>query len=754
MVSHCNVLQPDAGRRYQRCSVDGMAGGAAVTVTMEADFPAAMRDLDQWVGYKIILKEGADKPTKVPYSPLGDYEASSTEPKTWSTFETACAAVDAFGYDGKGFVFTKHDPYAGIDFDNCVVDGVIKPEIWAWVQRLDSYAEYSPSGTGVHVVIIGTMPGGKGRKNSERGIEMYDRGRYFTVTGKHIEGTPSTANERQSQLDALLAEFFPTKKSSTQSTQPPPAEIPADDRELLERMFASASGEKIRRLWHGDMSAYPGKDGKPDHSGADQALCNFLAFWTGNDAARMDRLFRQSKLYREKWNRQDYRDRTINEAIAATSEVYKGTRKTVEIADPPPNSATYVNGNGAGPHPAEQASEKIGKSKAIRLALASMGKSFRLNLVRERIEHTDGTTLHDGEQATIIADLFDRGLTNKALMQDVILAEAWEHRYDPLHDFLDSLKWDGQDHIRKLSYYFEDVHLVIDYPDGRKSTVLAAWLRRWLIGAAGKIVARVQNPMLVLASDQGLGKSEFARWLCSPLPDYFVESAINPESVDHQRWAAGNFIWEVGELGATTRKADVEALKAFITRHEHSFRVPYAKNEVHKAARTSFIGTVNPDNAGFLTDPTGNRRFLTVEVSAINWKGYLADVDVLQVWAQAYALYRQDNDAWKLDETETAVRDSINGEFNIDDPVRDAILSLFDVTPNATKEDGLPFTSSADLVFHVGTQVKAVSTKSLQMDVSRAMKRLNVTKAKNNNVNGYFGVSKRVSSNLPPTYED
>jgi predicted P-loop ATPase len=399
---------------------------------------------------------------------------------------------------------------------------------------------------------------------------------------------------------------------------------------------------------------------------------------------------------------------------------------------------------------APKKSAKVGASTEIRNALKEMGYDFKLNLVRERIERDNGSVLHDGEVASIIASLFDHGLSNKSLMNDIILAQAWVNSYDPLLDFFNGLVWDGEDHIRKLSYYFEDAHPLIEYPNGEKRTVFAAWLRRWLIGAAGKMRARVQNPMLVIAGDQGMGKSEFPRWLCSPLADYFVESAINPESVDHQRWAAGNFIWEVGELGATTRKADVEALKAFITRHEHSFRVPYAKNEVHRAARVSFLGTVNPDNAGFLTDPTGNRRFLTVEVTAINWKGYTTDIDVRQVWAQAYAIYQQNPDAWKLDESETAIRDAINGEFNVDDPVRDAILALYDVIPHAATDGGCPFTSSADLVYQVGTQIKYVSTKSLQMDVSRAMKRLNVTKVKRNNINGYFGVSKRL---IPTSFQ-
>jgi putative DNA primase/helicase len=330
--------------------------------TIEANFPAELRELDQWVGYRIVLKEGAEKPTKVPYSPYTETEASTTKPTTWGPYTAACASLKRFRYDGKGFVFTKHDPYAGIDFDNCVANGRINPEVWAWVQRLDSYAEYSPSGTGIHFVIRGIMPGGRGRKNSERGVEVYDRGRYFTVTDQHVEGTPTTVNERQPELEAVLAEFFPAKKSSA-ATQQPAGDIPADDKELLGRMLASRNGDKIQRLLDGNCSDYRGKDGKPDHSGADQALCNYLAFFTGNDRARMDRLFRQSRLYREKWERQDYRNGTIDKAVADTTEVYRGKRRMAtaqtnghssnsaqapsypnDLPDKP--STTYTNGNG------------------------------------------------------------------------------------------------------------------------------------------------------------------------------------------------------------------------------------------------------------------------------------------------------------------------------------------------------------------------------------------------------------------------
>lgn len=396
-----------------------------------------------------------------------------------------------------------------------------------------------------------------------------------------------------------------------------------------------------------------------------------------------------------------------------------------------------------------QAQVAPGKATEIRRSLKEMGYAFRLNLLRERVEHASGECLHDGEQASIITRLFDRGHTNKQLMIDTILAEAWENRYDPLADFLKGLNWDGQDHIHALARFFEDKHELIQYGDGRRSTVFEAWMRRWLVGAAARGLGDpVQNPMPVLAGDQDIGKSELPRWLCSPLPDYFVESAINPDSVDHQRWATGNFIWAVDELGATTRRADVEGLKAFITRHDHSYRVPYARNEVHKIARVSFIGTVNPDHAGFLVDSTGNRRFLTVEVTKIDWRGYTAQVDVCQVWAQAVALYRQDREAWKLDEVERGTRDRINAEFGIEDPVRDAVLALFEVVPDAC-EDKAAFLSNSDIMTVVGSRVRSTSDRSLQMDIARALKSLGVAKGRLGQLRGYYGL-KRKHDNLIP----
>ncbi|PYJ11252.1 MAG: hypothetical protein DMF06_03310 [Verrucomicrobia bacterium] len=392
--------------------------------------------------------------------------------------------------------------------------------------------------------------------------------------------------------------------------------------------------------------------------------------------------------------------------------------------------------------PKKKAKSLVGPSKTIQLELRRMGYTFQLNELRDRIELADGSPLHDGEQATIVAQLFEQGVKNKTLILDVLLAEAWANRYDPLRDFLNSLTWDGKDYIEMLGGWFVCKNEPIQLADGSLKSVMSVWLRKWLIGAVGKALDGIQNPMLVLAGNQGIGKSEFARWLCSPLSDYFVSSPIVPDNTDHLRWLAGNFIWEVAELGATTRKADIEGLKAFLTRPECSYRVPYAKNEVHRPARASFVGTINLDNAGFLMDATGNRRFLSAELLGIQWEAYTRNIDPIQLWAQAAYLYDQDKNAWKLTPEEEEHRDEINEGYGAEDPILDALENLFTVTSEA-EPDNSPFMATTQIVNLLALSVHEPTTRQLQMGVGKALRRLKVTKGRKDDIRGYWGITRR-----------
>lgn len=281
--------------------------------------PADLRAVDQWVTWRYEWVNG--RWTKVPSNARTGANASSTDSRDSSSFDAAYAAFRRGGYDGVGFVFAADGEHAGIDLDDCRnPDGTLDIEALQIVMALNSYTEVSPSGEGVKIYVRGRKPAGSGcrQKNVpwQGEIEIYDKARFFCVTGEHFMGTPTAVMQRQAELSALCERFWPPQALARPAALPHAVEM--SDQQLLDRMFASASGGKIKRLWSGDTSEYGG-----DESAADMALCCYLAFWTRCDRTRMDRMFRASGLYREKWERPTYRDPTLDKAIASCTQTYE-----------------------------------------------------------------------------------------------------------------------------------------------------------------------------------------------------------------------------------------------------------------------------------------------------------------------------------------------------------------------------------------------------------------------------------------------
>jgi len=143
------------------------------------NIPTVMKPYRHWVCWR--LEERDDKLTKIPYDPLTARHASSTDSRTWRSFDEAVAALEVGEYDGIGFVFSSGDPFTGIDLDKCRNPETGELEPWAAeiVAKSGSYAEASPSGTGVHIIVRGKAP------NKKRGrVEAYSSERYFTMTGR------------------------------------------------------------------------------------------------------------------------------------------------------------------------------------------------------------------------------------------------------------------------------------------------------------------------------------------------------------------------------------------------------------------------------------------------------------------------------------------------------------------------------------------------------------------------------------------
>src|SRR5215212_11819674 len=210
-----------------------------------------IRDLRQWLCWRTEERDG--KPTKVPYDPSTGEKAGSTNPKTWTSYEKALSVCKDHGYEGIGFVFTPKDDLCGVDLDKCLDPETGEIEGWARevIEELDSFTEISPSGKGVHVLVRATLPEGRNRRGR---FEAYDRGRYFTVTGKHLPVSPQTIERRQEELLAVLRCVFGEESTNGHTkhvaVHEPVANGLSDD-EVIQKALAASNRERFSRLWNG-----------------------------------------------------------------------------------------------------------------------------------------------------------------------------------------------------------------------------------------------------------------------------------------------------------------------------------------------------------------------------------------------------------------------------------------------------------------------------------------------------------------------
>ena len=254
-----------------------------------------LKSVRQWVCFKLEPAPTASDPNrvaKVPKNPFTGYNGSSTDPDTWGTYEEAEAGAKRFNLSGVGFVLTGG--YIGIDLDHVIQDGKIKTFAAEIVKQMDSYAEISPSGTGVHIIAKTNDGVQYGRKVKDVvpgcDLEIYNNGRYFTMTG-NIYGSPRQIQDRTNQVAAIFKQYCEKPKPAPVQPVGTPGTDQTDD-DIITKALNGKNGDRFAALWQGDTSAYGG-----DHSRATQALINDLVYWTNGDAGRVDSLFRRSGLY-------------------------------------------------------------------------------------------------------------------------------------------------------------------------------------------------------------------------------------------------------------------------------------------------------------------------------------------------------------------------------------------------------------------------------------------------------------------------
>ena len=229
------------------------------------------------------------------------------------------------------------------------------------------------------------------------------------------------------------------------------------------------------------------------------------------------------------------------------------------------------------------AAPKYPRPSQYRAAIEAIGWEFRLNEANEDIEF-NGAPMSNPLWALARNVMREHGYSHMGIVHDVVQEMALVSSYHPAVEYLQSLDWDGHDHIANLASHITDKHDMFD-----------VWNRRFLIGAVARVMGHPrgqQNRMLVLDGPQGLGKSYYVRWLAREVPQLYYEGPIKTDDKDSDIRLMGVWIWELAELGSTFRRSDRESLKFFISKEVVRVRKPYGREDTRRPAMANFIGTI------------------------------------------------------------------------------------------------------------------------------------------------------------------
>lgn len=268
------------------------------------NIPKELRKLNQWVCWT--------SDDKIPKSAKTGGNAMSNNPDTWSDFQTAVDACDKYGFEGIGFMFANG--YFGVDLDHCLDNIDFVDE---FVKTLQSYAEVSRSGSGIHIICKGKLPDGARHRGN---VEMYSSGRYFICTGNLYNDEYKKVVDCTESIKILHSKYLPDTAPKIEQRQVEIIDL--DDQEIIDKARNCRTGYSFNMLYSGNWQGI-----YTSQSEADLALCNQLAFWTQRNEQQMDRIFRSSGLMRVKWDSKrsgtTYGNITIGRACAACAEVYE-----------------------------------------------------------------------------------------------------------------------------------------------------------------------------------------------------------------------------------------------------------------------------------------------------------------------------------------------------------------------------------------------------------------------------------------------
>jgi putative DNA primase/helicase len=743
------------------------------------NIPRDLQAMDRWVLWKNVQrsKPNGDKVwAKMPLSAKGG-AGSSTDAATWVSFG---AAVDEYllgDYDGIGIVLggTLH----GIDLDDCrdPVTGSLSELAQETLDRVEGYAEVSPSGTGLKIFTTTNLDGSRTKK--EAGVELYKDGRYFTVTGHAINGHASMPMLPQ-DLGWMVEKVWGEALSAGADA----------GEDAFANLKSTLDGWELDRvvdevLVHLDPDVGYGdwlKVGAALHhqGGGDPEWLDAWDNWSaasgkwieGYCASKWDSFSQQraggrgavtlaSLLHITKDKREvaklDKRDvalaavmdmvdactdvRHLQEKIAAgiahTAEISDVEREQIAVAiqlrakdlgTKLPLSTVrgwvrarvkvsggFVNLNDDG-YP-------LCTLPNFYVLMDKLGYGVRYNVIKKAIELLipGSAFTRDNRDNAAIAHVLSECETVRMPTKHVaqfLITLADKNQYNPVATWIDSSAWDG---VSRL----DDFYATVRVPAGGEK-MKRKLMRKWLIQA----VAAAFSPdgiagqgILTFVGPQNIGKTTwFQRLAPAHLDAILTGHTLDMRSKDSIFIALSYWIVELGELDATFSKSEISALKSFTTQAMDKLRRPYAATESNFGRRTVFGGTVNESQ--YLNDPTGNRRFWSIEVDGFNLD---SGIDMQQLWAEVKGLWAS-GENWALNMQEMGELNIHNEEFTVADPIEERLAAAFSWSEFGLGND--LWVTATDALMKIGVRDPS---KGQTIAAGRALKKLNGGQRKKTN---------------------
>ena len=638
-------------------------------------FPVELTSRKQWLLWSFEQYEGDKKPRKVPYYINGKKRQGTQgcpeDLAHLATYEQAKNALEFGDYSGLGFAFLPNDGLIGIDIDHKEDrDPQLAQKI---ITGLNTYTELSPSSNGYHLFVLGHT---KTFKSNDIGIEVFANSQFFTMTGNQLDGTPNEVNQiSEKALNRLREIVKPPRENKPKNESP----LPINDRAKIESALAYIPADCGYDDWW--------KIGAAIYSEFGASGFSIWDYWSAKSSKYSPRGMNDK--YNSFANIHDIKIATVYRmAIDNGWQPPKDPNyKPQAQVTPPPQAQTQPQGIDVFT-PLIDITPKgkpLSTIENMQEILNRIGVIARYNVINKQIELLipNAQFSIDNQANASLAHVLswvNRFGMSTGNVQDFVTAIADQNQYNPVANWITSKAWDKKTRLAEFWATIKETEPT-KLKDGRQ--LKDVLLMRWMVSC----IAAVFNPdgvsahgILVLQGDQYLGKTKWMKSL-APRELSVIKDGItlNPSDKDSVMQCVRNWIVELGELDATFRKSDIASLKSFITSDRDVLRRPYARLESEFARRTVFFASVNPKQ--FLHDPTGNRRFWTIECEYINHDHTL---DMQQVWAEVYEELYKKGVKYYLDAEEMAALNSRNDSHTADEPIKDLIDTAYNwIAPKA-----------------------------------------------------------------------